>query len=163
MRSHVALELLATVLLTACTPALNWRQVDLDGAQFLLPCTPDQAARDVQLAGQRLPMHMQGCSAEGALFAVSHVHLDSVDLADSVVAAWQRSALAALQARDTPQDLHTDSVTRMDASGTDAHGAPMRARWAWWVRGPDVYHLAVYAPVVEAEMSDPFMDVLRSR
>ena len=41
----------------------------------LLPCKPDRGSRPVELAGQKLMMHMVGCEAGGAMFAVALVEL----------------------------------------------------------------------------------------
>ena len=63
------------VVLTACTPAFNWRDVSFDqaGVTALLPCKPDRGTRAVQLGGQAVQMSMAGCEAGGAMFTVSLV------------------------------------------------------------------------------------------
>ena len=42
------------LLLSACSPALNWRLVRTEAASltFLLPCKPDRASKVVPLGGQ---------------------------------------------------------------------------------------------------------------
>ena len=67
----------AALMLAACSPALNWRSVALDGAALTatLPCKPDQATRTVELAGAPVELSMVGCDADGATFAVSHAAL----------------------------------------------------------------------------------------
>ena len=159
-RAQAETWLVTAILLCACTPALNWRQVDIAGVSFLLPCKPDHAEREVQLAGQHVRMQMLGCPAQGALFAISHMHLDHADSAPAVVSAWRRAALTALHAPVHPADGAMTPVLRMEASGTNTDGAPLIAHWAWWVRGADVYHLAVYGPTWEAEMTEPFMGAI---
>lgn len=48
----------AALMLAACSPALNWRSVPLDGAALTatLPCKPDHAVRTVEMAG--LPVEL---------------------------------------------------------------------------------------------------------
>jgi hypothetical protein len=63
--------------LLACTPTFNWRDVSFEQAPAtaLLPCKPDRGSRPVELAGHKLTMHMAGCEAGGAMFAIALVEL----------------------------------------------------------------------------------------
>jgi hypothetical protein len=81
-----------SLLLAACSPTLNWREVQLDtaGVQALLPCKPDHAVREVQLAGATHSMEMLGCEAAGATFTVAVLQV-AHDQAQSVKAALQAS------------------------------------------------------------------------
>jgi hypothetical protein len=81
--SMVALSLLA------CTPTFNWRDVSFEQAPAtaLLPCKPDRGSRAVELAGQKLTMHMAGCEAGGAMFAVSLVELTDAQQSAAVLNA----------------------------------------------------------------------------
>ena len=76
---------IAVVVLGACSPALDWRTVELEGLRTVLPCKPDRAARDVVLGELPVRMSMAGCEAQGALFAISQVAVpvgtDAADLA----------------------------------------------------------------------------------
>ena len=64
---------LAGVGLAACSPALDWRELHPagQGLTFSLPCRPDAAQRQLQLAGATLTWEMYACSAEGLTFAVA--------------------------------------------------------------------------------------------
>jgi hypothetical protein len=39
----------------------------------------------------------------------------------------------------------------------------MQARLAWFVRGNDIYHLAVYAPHIQLEMLEPMVSDIKWR
>lgn len=103
LRSRSALRLGALALAlaaSACSPALNWRETTLPGTslQLLLPCKPDNATKTVPLAGQDLPLTMQGCQAEGATFAVTVVEVGSAERLDPVLMHWQSATLLNMKA-----------------------------------------------------------------
>lgn len=151
-----------TLLLAACSPALNWRSVTLEGVQAALPCKPDQAQRPVQLAGLDLRLSMAGCEADGGLFAISHIRLAPGAPAQPVVDAWRDQALLALGASTPPVALplaafgESAGLTVYQASGSNPRGQAMQARWVWVQHDRDIYHWAVYAPLIRADMQEPF-------
>ena len=86
----------AALMLAACSPALNWRSVALDGAALTatLPCKPDHAVRTVEMAGLPVELAMAGCEADNATFAISHAALPDPARADTALAHWRAAALA---------------------------------------------------------------------
>lgn len=78
----------ASVLVTAalvlgCSPALNWRQIELaeaEGLRLRLPCKPERVERTMRLDGVDGPMRMVmwSCQAGGATWVLSAVRLASV-------------------------------------------------------------------------------------
>jgi hypothetical protein len=76
-------------VLVACTPTFNWRDVSFEQAPAtaLLPCKPDRGSRAVELAGYKLNMHMAGCEAGGAMFAVALVELTDAQHSAAVLNA----------------------------------------------------------------------------
>ena len=154
-------------VLTACSPALNWRKVTVAQLAAQLPCKPDQAQRDVELAGARRTIAMWGCEANGALYAVSYVQLESPADVERVAAAWQEAAIrkiAGAAAQPLPWkapsargSADATTATLLQATATAADSQPLQARWAWLTRGDTVYHLAVFAPELTASHTDPFL------
>lgn len=74
--------LLAALALVACSPVLNWRQMDLaeaDGLRLRFPCKPDRVERSLRLDGVARPvrMAMWSCEAAGATWVLSAMRLDS--------------------------------------------------------------------------------------
>lgn len=151
------------LLLTACSPALNWRQVPLGGLRFSLPCKPDKAQREVPLAGRPVVLEMQGCEADGALFAISRAQVDDATAVPAVLAAWRTSALTALQAapeqtRALPAPTVPGLATAswLTATGQRSQGGEVQAQLGWLVQGSNIYHLAVYADQLRLEQTEPF-------
>lgn len=80
--------------LCACSPRYDWRTIQSGegGYAALYPGKPTSAARDVAIAGRRLPMTMEAARVDDTLFAVGVVTLPADD------EALRREALAAMQA-----------------------------------------------------------------
>ena len=154
-------------LLCACSPALNWRSVTLEGVQATLPCKPDQAQRPVQLAGLDMTLSMAGCEADGGLYAVSHLRLVQGAQAQPLIDAWRAQALEAMGASAAPFPTPLaalgarPALTVYQASGTTPRGQAVQARWTWVQRDRDIYHWALYAPAIRAEMEEPFFSSMQ--
>lgn len=154
-------------VLLACSPALNWRQVELQDLKARLPCKPDNATRPVTLGGATYELAMMGCEADGALFAVSHIREVDAEAAAGLGPQWQVRALEALQATDkATESWHAprwaaDPVS-ISAVGRNAQGKPVQARLTWLRRGADVYHFAVYAETLTDAMTQPFLEDLQA-
>ncbi len=159
----------------ACSPALNWREVRLNGLVAMLPCKPDHAERKVPLGTQDVTMAMAGCEAAGALYAISHVQVADVARANAALADWQESMLAHFQKQTVqhePYQLrHASAAVPAAASsrgaiaaptgleilnvqGKGPDGAPLQARLLWLAQGVDIYYVAVYAPKLQFDQFD---------
>jgi hypothetical protein len=174
MRWIVLLLVPVGAWLAGCSPALNWREVRLGDAPalVLLPCQPDQAERTVPLAGESVMLHMSGCDAAGATFAVSQIRMRSGAPAAVALAQWRTATLARLQARDVREQpfqpagsLTLPQSVRVAATGQRAGGQPVQAQAAWFARsapeGLWLFHAVVYADAVNAQAADTFFDGLR--
>jgi hypothetical protein len=80
------------VLLCACSPTLDWREVrpEGSGAVALFPCKPSTDARMVMLEGARVRMLLTACRAGDATWALA--------FADAAEPSKVTPALAALRA-----------------------------------------------------------------
>lgn len=141
------------IVLSACNPALNWRQVRFDdqAVKLLLPCKPDQAERQVDLGGVRSRLRMMGCEAQGLQFTWARLDLPLETAPAQVLRAWQQASLLAMGA-DPAQasrvrawslsgarvDLPPALLQTTSASGTQAH-------FVWWAVGAQAHQLAVYS------------------
>lgn len=161
------------VAMLGCSPALNWRTVRMDGAplQMLLPCKPDQAQREVGMAGQTLKLSMQGCNAGGATFAVSHVLVADTAQAATVLAFWKTAVLAHVHAADVqeapfavPGGWQAPQSVRAQASGRGADGASLALQGAWFARvdaaGVHLFHAVMLAPRPMPEAAETFFSSL---
>ena len=144
----------------ACTPSLNWREVAVGPMTAMLPCKPDRAQRNTTLASQALTLEMAGCEAGGALFAVSHVQVPGPEQAAPVVNAWRAATLANMGAADTATAQEPSNVAPragfapVRATGRRPDGARVQAELAWVTAGSHVFHIAVYADKLTADMAD---------
>lgn len=162
---------------TACSPALNWRAVQVEQLQAMLPCKPDQAQRPVHLGTRDVTMQMSGCEAAGALYAISHVRVGDALQASTARADWRAATLANLragsvQSQTLPWARPGVGSTASGTAGVATHprleilavqgqgpdGKTVQARLAWISRGADLYQVAVYGP----QLNDAMLEMLFS-
>lgn len=158
----------ATLLvLGACNPALNWREVRLDRLTTRLPCKPDQARREVHLGSQEVVMEMVGCEASGVLYAVSHVRAHDPVQVGVLQAAWRSATLANLQATAVrvqsfrPARAGTvltqwpygqaapapaGELQMLRVEGRPSESQAVQARLVWFSQGVDIFHIAALGP-----------------
>ncbi len=153
------------LLLAACSPALNWREVPLANGELkaLLPCKPDRASRKQNLATHDLDIAMAGCEAGGALYAVSVAELPAPDRALAVQVQWQANLLENMRASGASNAAYaikgassTFEPVRLIAAGTGPDGRVVQAQGVWFARGTRLYHAVIYAERIGADMSEPF-------
>ena len=156
--------------LTACSPALNWREVRLEPSALvaMLPCKPDQRTRSVTLAGQNLSMHMMGCEADSATFAVSYADLPDATQAAAVQAQWQTAMLGNMRATQNLQSplnikgvVGATGAVQLQAQGTQPDGRAVVAQGVWFIRGAQVFHAVMYAAKRNPEAADAFFTGFR--
>jgi len=70
----------AALLLSGCSPAIDWREMRVSGAplQLVMPCRPASHQREVSVAGGTRVMTMVACAMDDGTFALAHFEL--VDL-----------------------------------------------------------------------------------
>jgi hypothetical protein len=156
--------------LAACSPALDWREVRVEGreAAVLLPCKPAAHARQVRLGDDSVTLTLQACQAAGMTWGVA-----SADVADPtrVGAALQALREASVGNLGAPSaaalPLQVAGATPQDASGRAAYagrrpdGQPVQAQVAVFSRGTVVYQATVLGERLSAEAADTFFGSLR--
>lgn len=153
--------------LAGCTPALNWRAVNVEGVATWLPCKPDRAQRQLELGGQTIQMEMAGCEAQGVMYAVSHARVPVVSESDAVAVAWQNASLKQMQAGAQQQAVfqtHGENQIQgkfFKATGARSNGEILQAQLVWVVKGGEIFHLAMYAATLTAEQADPFFSEVK--
>lgn len=157
------------LLLAACDPTFNWREVRADTSDLLamLPCKPDRATRPVTLGGQSVELTMAGCDAGGATFAVSYATLADPSRANEVLVQWREVTLVNMRAaapRDAPFALKgalaLPASVQTVSVGQRADGLPVLAHAAWFARGSQVFHAVVYADKLSPEVAEAFFSGL---
>lgn len=164
--------LVASLLaLAACSPTFNWRDVRLaEGVALkaLLPCKPDRGSRPQVLAGQTLTLHMAGCDAGEALFAITYTDLPEPGSATAIQQQWQALLLANMKVQ-TPQQAAFSmrgatgplQPVWLSANGQHHDGQAVRVQAVWFAQGARLYHAAVYASKLDAEVAQTFLTGLK--
>jgi hypothetical protein len=170
-RSLAVLAMAATVV--ACSPALNWREIPLNGLATLLPCKPDHAERVLQLGAAQVPLRMSGCEAAGALYAISHVQVQDVSQLQVVHQNWRQASLVAMQATNVPVPLVKPPAMpagpnrmglRPEAfDGKRPDGSAVQVQILWLAKGKDIYQVAVYGNKLQPEMTELLFSELSLR
>ena len=132
LRFGRATLVVTAIVLAACSPTFNWREVPVGDADVvvLLPCKPDRATRQLPLGTDMVPVDMAGCKTGGATFAVAHASAGSAEQAESWIRAWRaatRTQLSNAQVVEAPASVlraaASPAPARLDAQG-DTHGTP---------------------------------------
>ncbi len=91
----VAATLLLAASLSACNPALNWREVRGSDAPYtvLLPAKPATFARPVNLDGLQVEMSMTGAEVDDVSFAVASARIPDPQQRKAALAAMQSAML----------------------------------------------------------------------
>jgi hypothetical protein len=160
------------LLFSACTPALNWRDVRFespDGSTLKaeLPCKPDTATRKQQLGSLHVELSMMGCSVSDTTFTLSRVPLVDPLSAPKVLAAWQEAAAVNVKANLVPSTAATVSgagawpqTTRVTLLGTTS-----QAQVLWFAKqssaGVTLYQAAVYGKQLSNEAVTTFFESLQ--
>lgn len=176
------LVLAAVLSLSACNPTFNWREIRIEDTSLvaLMPCKPDHQSRTLPLAGQRVDMHMSACDTGGATFAIARVHWDQVKAdskagAPEVLQQWRKSTLGNLGASDATESLgkvHQASLPPavggaelqsplVVAQGKRPDGSAVKFQGVWFAHRGQIFHAALYAPQISAEMTETFFAGLK--
>ena len=157
-RGIIALLALGALTTLGCSPALNWREVPLGSVKVMLPCKPDRAQRPVQLGAKQMNMEMVGCEVDGALFAASRLDVPPAEQ-QALMAQWHNASMVSLgdvaQSQTAPP-IEGKSLTATGL-GKSRDGGAMQARFFWQSGSREVVLLAVYAPRISDEMTEPFL------
>jgi hypothetical protein len=162
----------------ACNPALNWRETRIKdtGLVAMLPCKPDEGARMVPLGGRDVSLHMAGCDAGGATFAVAYANLDGASAPEAVLAQWRTATLAnmgAVASREVPlgappgaassttPGARSTGLILVTAQGRRKDGSAVAMQGAWFAKDAQVFHAVVYAERIAPETTEAFFSGLR--
>ena len=164
--------LTAALVLAACSPAFNWREVRPDDTRLslLLPCKPDKAQKVVPLGGKPTTLSMLGCDAGGVTFAIAVADLGDAARAGPVLAGWQSVTLANMKAaagtaKSMPLKVAGASpepaAIRVSATGQRADGTVVHGQAAYFASGTQVFQAVMYAPAIEPEAAETFFASLK--
>ena len=160
------------LLISACTPALNWRNVQLDtvngsSLKAELPCKPDNATRKQQLADIQVELSMMGCVANEITFTMSRIPLTNPLDAPKVLAAWQAAAVVNVGAKPVPMIFASVSGAAgwPPASRVTLAGSATQAQMLWFAKqtstGLTLYQAALYGKQPSNEAVTTFFESLQ--
>jgi hypothetical protein len=170
----LGIALSALLLLSACNPTFNWRELRPEGTplQALMPCKPETATRPVPLdGGTPVELHMHSCETGGLTFAVAWAELGDAARVPGALSGWRRASLGAVRVdparADDPATAWNAAVPGattaqgLTALGSNPAGQPVQVRAAHFARGTQVYQAAVYGPALDDEVTVAFFDGLK--
>lgn len=149
-RRHV-LSATALLLVGACSPTLDWREVRPAGAGVVVtfPCKPERQERSIALAGASVSMQMLVCSAGGVTWGLGTAEMSDPARVTEALAALRASRIANLDGRESEaQALALAGMTpnpqavRLRILGQRPDGSKITERAWLFARGTRIFHLA---------------------
>jgi hypothetical protein len=147
--------LATTLLLTACSPTLDWRESrpEGSGAILLFPCRPDRHERSVRVVDTTLRLQLHSCKAGGATFSLTVGDGAEPAQVTPVLAALRNQTLANLGAADVterPLPPIAGATPNPESAllrivGRRADGRRVVAHAAFFVKGLRLYQATVLA------------------
>ena len=163
---------LLALLLAACGPALDWREMQPPGAHLRLamPCRPASHQREVPLAGVTVAMTLFACQVEGGTYALSHADLGDPGRVGPALEALLAAAERNVQGHDrelepavvpgmTPQAL----ARRWRLAGRLPDGRTVMSQGVVFAHGTRVYQATIVGERIEAEAARHFFEALAIR
>ena len=157
--------------LSACAPALDWRDVRVaEGAVTAqMPCKPRSHTRKLRLAGQMVTMSLQACSAGGQTWALAWVDVADPaqlgpalrELRDAAVANIGAQPQVPLPSSVPGATPHGDS-SRLRLEGRRADGQPVREQVLLFARGTLVVQATALGVTLPDDAVDTFFASLRA-
>jgi hypothetical protein len=158
-------------LLSGCAPALDWREVRLEGPGLVatFPCRPVGQTRRLALAGTSVSMSLQACEAAGRTFAVALADMGDPAAVDGGLKALRDASLAKSGEASLPSatDWAIDGMTPQPAAGRwqlsqrRPDGGALLLDTAVFARGTWVIQASVIGETAGQAASTPFFEGLR--
>lgn len=157
-------------LLSACTPALNWRETPVPGSGMhaLFPCKPDAHVRRVTLLGAEMQMHLASCTAAGSVYAVSHVDVGDpgrvtpvMQKLRSLAAENIGGAATVMRPQPVPGMTPHPLAERLAVAGRRPDGSAIQAQALFFTQAAVVYQATVVGDRLDTEAVDTFFAALK--
>jgi hypothetical protein len=157
----------AALLLAACNPTYNWRDVSSEDAPFrvMFPDKPATHTRAIDLNGMKVNMTMTAAQVEGTTFAVGAAEAPDAARAEAALAAMKTAlvnnigaTVTSEKARATASGSARSAAIDIDARGK-RDGVPMRLVGHFESRDKRFYQVIVMGPeqAVSKENVDMFL------
>ncbi len=158
-------SVVGATMLASCSPSLDWREVRVTDGQVktLFPCRPESRVRQVLLAGVKLEMHLESCTAAGANYALSHVNVGDATHVEpalrqlqSVFASNIGGTPAAVGSFNVPGTTPNPLASRMAVTGSREDGSAIAAEAVFFARGTVIYQATTLGARLGGEATDTF-------
>lgn len=161
----------AALLLAACSPTLDWRDVRVDdGAALtaLFPCKPQRRARALQVGAAPVRLEVAACEAGDDTYAVGFFDVaepavvgPALEILRKGVAANIGDAAAVAAPYALPGMTPSPFAARIDAAGRRPDGSTVRAHAVFFARGLRVYQASVIGAAPKADAVNAFIGGLK--
>lgn len=114
--------IVSALLLCACSPHYNWREIRGEGAPYsvMLPAKPASHSRTVNLDGNQVTMTMTAAEVDGVTFAVGTAELPDTEKAANAVTAIKAALLKNIKGtvrRETAAAVGSNVSFELEATG----------------------------------------------
>lgn len=159
-----------TLLVGACAPTLDWREVrpEGSGAVALLPCKPANESRTVELAGARIRMQISACSVAGTTWALAHADVEAAERVSPALAALRDAAAknlggaaAVVAPMKVPGMTPNTQAERLHVDGRLPGGETVGMDSGFFVKGTRVYQATAMGKAIPPEAVATFFDNLK--
>ena len=146
------------LLLSACSPKYDWREVRSDNAPYViaLPTKPTTHTRNIDLKGITVSMTMVASEVDGVTFAVGSAELPDATQAQVALAAMKTAIINNIggtvkqeKVLTMPQSINapgTVALTEIEASGAAANGQHRVLFARFLAKEKRVYQLIIVGP-----------------
>jgi Mn2+/Fe2+ NRAMP family transporter len=164
----------ALLLVAACSPALNWRDVQPDDTalSLLLPCKPDVAQQTVPMGGVPTLLTVRGCDAGGATFAVAVADVGNASALVGALEQWQSVTLISIKAGATnverlaarvPGAAAVPAPVLVKALGQRPDGSAIHSHALYFAQGTQVFQVLMLASAVPPDAPEMFFSSVKLR
>jgi hypothetical protein len=170
MKRSACLSGLTAILMLACAPALDWREVRPagSGVAVLFPCKPDSHARQVNLGTDTLRLELHACTAAGVTWALAFADVGDPARVGPALGELRAAAMNNLSASE-PQTLAlrvegatpNPSSQRVQFRGRMPDGRTVTEQVGVFAKGTRVFQVIALADKLDAEATDSFFGSLR--
>ena len=159
-------------MLTACSPALDWRESQPEGAfaQLMFPCKPATHVRTLDLAGARVPVSLHACAAAQMTFALAVADVGDLARVGPALEQLREAAHANLGGAVQPLAIpRIEGMTPQPATqrllvrGRRPDGSAIQEDVFVFARATRVYQASVLGVSLEAEAVETFLGSIRLR
>lgn len=160
----------ACLVLLACSPALDWREVRPPGTrlQALFPCKPTAQERKVRLAGQTVTLSLHACAAAGWTWGLAHADVVDPTLLGAALNELRSTAAANIGApaaeplpAQVPGATPHPASARMHLVGRRPDGQALQMQMAVFAHGTRVFQATVLGERASGEEATSFFGGLR--